>query len=223
MANIFRNLDWTVLLDLALSVIPILICITVHECCHGLCALALGDDTAKRAGRLSLNPIKHFDVVGFIMMLVVHFGWAKPVPVDMRRFKNPKLGMVVTALAGPVSNILLAILMLFIYGLLNGALVETTVGLYVLYAIRLTATLSVSLGIFNLIPVPPLDGSKVLFAFLPQRWYYTLMRYEKYGSLVMIVLVLTGVLTKPLSAAVNWVFGGLMVFARLGLALAGLF
>ncbi|MBQ1703859.1 MAG: site-2 protease family protein [Oscillospiraceae bacterium] len=223
MVNIFRNLDWTVLLDLALSVIPILICITVHECCHGLCALALGDDTAKRAGRLSLNPIKHFDAVGFIMMLVVHFGWAKPVPVDMRRFKNPKLGMAVTALAGPVSNILLAILMLFIYGLLYGALVETTVGLYVLYAIRLTATLSVSLGIFNLIPVPPLDGSKVLFAFLPQRWYYTLMRYEKYGSLVMIVLVLTGVLTKPLSAAVNWVFGGLMVFARLGLALAGLF
>ena len=131
--------------------------------------------------------------------------------------------MAATALAGPVSNILLAILMLFIYGLLYGALVETTVGLYVLYAIRLTATLSVSLGIFNLIPVPPLDGSKVLFAFLPQRWYYTLMRYEKYGSLVMIVLVLTGVLTKPLSAAVNWVFGGLMVFARLGLALAGLF
>lgn len=223
MVNIFRNLDWTVLLDLALSVIPILICITVHECCHGLCALALGDDTAKRAGRLSLNPIKHFDAVGFIMMLVVHFGWAKPVPVDMRRFKNPKVGMAATALAGPVSNILLAILMLFIYGLLYGALVETTVGLYVLYAIRLTATLSVSLGIFNLIPVPPLDGSKVLFAFLPQRWYYTLMRYEKYGSLVMIVLVLTGVLTKPLSAAVNWVFGGLMVFARLGLALAGLF
>ena len=223
MVNIFRNLDWTVLLDLALSVIPILICITVHECCHGLCALALGDDTAKRAGRLSLNPIKHFDAVGFIMMLVVHFGWAKPVPVDMHRFKNPKVGMAATALAGPVSNILLAILMLFIYGLLYGALVETTVGLYVLYAIRLTATLSVSLGIFNLIPVPPLDGSKVLFAFLPQRWYYTLMRYEKYGSLVMIVLVLTGVLTKPLSAAVNWVFGGLMVFARLGLALAGLF
>ena len=223
MVNIFRNLDWTVLLDLALSVIPILICITVHECCHGLCALSLGDDTAKRAGRLSLNPIKHFDAVGFIMMLVVHFGWAKPVPVDMRRFKNPKLGMAATALAGPVSNILLAILMLFIYGLLYGALVETTVGLYVLYAIRLTATLSVSLGIFNLIPVPPLDGSKVLFAFLPQRWYYTLMRYEKYGSLVMIVLVLTGVLPKPLSAAVNWVFGGLTVFARLGRALAGLF
>ena len=223
MVNIFRNLDWTVLLDLALSVIPILICITVHECCHGLCALALGDDTAKRAGRLSLNPIKHFDAVGFIMMLVVHFGWAKPVPVDMRRFKNPKVGMAATALAGPVSNILLAILMLFIYGLLYGALVETTVGLYVLYAIRLTATLSVSLGIFNLIPVPPLDGSKVLFAVLPQRWYYTLMRYEKYGSLVMIVLVLTGVLTKPLSAAVNWVFGGLTVFARLGRALAGLF
>ena len=223
MINIFKNLDWTVLLDLALSVVPILICITVHECCHGLCALALGDDTAKRAGRLSLNPLKHFDVVGFIMLLVVHFGWAKPVPVNMRRFKNPRLGMALTALAGPVSNILLAIVVLFIYGLVYGLLSGSTVGYYALYAILLTARLSVSLGIFNLIPVPPLDGSKVLFALLPQRWYYTLMRYEKYGSVIMIVLVLTGVLTKPLTAAVEWVLGGLSVFAQLGLSLAWLF
>ena len=117
---------------------------------------------------------------------------------------------------------LLAIVVLFIYGLVYGLLSGSTVGYYALYAILLTARLSVSLGIFNLIPVPPLDGSKVLFALLPQRWYYTLMRYEKYGSVIMIVLVLTGVLTEPLTAAVKLVFGGLSFFSQWGAALAGL-
>lgn len=222
MLNVFRNLDWTVLLDLALSVIPVLVCITIHEVSHGLCALALGDDTAKREGRLSLNPFKHFDLVGFIMLVVVHFGWAKPVPVDMRRFKNPKLGMALTALAGPASNMILAAVALFLYGLLFGTLYSSTVGFYALYALSITARISVSLGIFNLIPVPPLDGSKVLFSVMPQRWYYVLMRYEKYGSIVMIVLVLTGILSGPLSAAVDWVLGGFGVFWKLGAALAGL-
>ncbi len=222
MLNVFRNLDWTVLLDLALSVIPVLVCITIHEVSHGLCALALGDDTAKREGRLSLNPFKHFDLVGFIMLVVVHFGWAKPVPVDMRRFKNPKLGMALTALAGPASNMILAAVALFLYGLLFGTLYSSTVGFYALYSLSITARISVSLGIFNLIPVPPLDGSKVLFSVMPQRWYYVLMRYEKYGSIVMIVLVLTGILSGPLSAAVKWVLGGFGVFWKLGAALAGL-
>ena len=222
MLNVFRNLDWTVLLDLALSVIPVLVCITIHEVSHGLCALALGDDTAKREGRLSLNPFKHFDLVGFIMLVVVHFGWAKPVPVDMRRFKNPKLGMALTALAGPASNMILAAVALFLYGLLFGTLYSSTVGFYALYSLSITARISVSLGIFNLIPVPPLDGSKVLFSAMPQRWYYVLMRYEKYGSIVMIVLVLTGILSGPLSAAVKWVLGGFGVFWKLGAALAGL-
>ncbi len=222
MLNVFRNLDWTVLLDLALSVIPVLVCITIHEVSHGLCALALGDDTAKREGRLSLNPFKHFDLVGFIMLVVVHFGWAKPVPVDMRRFKNPKLGMALTALAGPASNMILAAVALFLYGLLFSTLYSSTVGFYALYSLSITARISVSLGIFNLIPVPPLDGSKVLFSVMPQRWYYVLMRYEKYGSIVMIVLVLTGILSDPLSAAVDWVLGGFGVFWKLGAALAGL-
>lgn len=222
MLNVFRNLDWTVLLDLALSVIPVLVCITIHEVSHGLCALALGDDTAKREGRLSLNPFKHFDLVGFIMLVVVHFGWAKPVPVDMRRFKNPKFGMALTALAGPASNMILAAVALFLYGLLFGTLYSSTVGFYALYSLSITARISVSLGIFNLIPVPPLDGSKVLFSVMPQRWYYVLMRYEKYGSIVMIVLVLTGILSGPLSAAVKWVLGGFGVFWKLGAALAGL-
>ncbi|MBQ4381678.1 MAG: site-2 protease family protein [Oscillospiraceae bacterium] len=217
MLNVLQNLDWMKLVDMLLSVIPVLICITVHECCHGLCALWLGDDTAKRAGRLSLNPIKHFDVIGFIMLVTVGFGWAKPVPIDMRRFKNPRQGMALTALAGPASNIVLAIVMLFIFGLLFVPLQANTVGYYVLVSIMRTATLSISLAVFNIIPISPLDGSKVLFSFLPDEWYYKLMRYERYGMLVLVLLTMTDVLSKPLGFLTQNVYDKLMVFAQWGM------
>ena len=217
MLNILQNLDWMKLVDMLLSVIPVLICITVHECCHGLCALWLGDDTAKRAGRLSLNPIKHFDVIGFIMLVTVGFGWAKPVPIDMRRFKNPRQGMALTALAGPASNIVLAIVMLFIFGLLYVPLQANTVGYYVLVSIMRTATLSISLAVFNIIPISPLDGSKVLFSFLPDEWYYKLMRYERYGMLVLVLLTMTDVLSKPLGFLPQNVDDKLVIFAQWGM------
>ena len=217
MLNVLQNLDWMKLVDMLLSVIPVLICITVHECCHGLCALWLGDDTAKRAGRLSLNPIKHFDVIGFIMLVTVGFGWAKPVPIDMRRFKNPRQGMALTALAGPASNIVLAIVMLFIFGLLFVPLQANTVGYYVLVSIMRTATLSISLAVFNIIPISPLDGSKVLFSFLPDEWYYKLMRYERYGMLVLVLLTMTDVLSKPLGFLTQNVYDKLVIFAQWGM------
>ena len=217
MLNVLQNLDWMKLVDMLLSVIPVLICITVHECCHGLCALWLGDDTAKRAGRLSLNPIKHFDVIGFIMLVTVGFGWAKPVPIDMRRFKNPRQGMALTALAGPASNIVLAIVMLFIFGLLYVPLQANTVGYYVLVSIMRTATLSISLAVFNIIPISPLDGSKVLFSFLPDEWYYKLMRYERYGMLVLVLLTMTDVLSKPLGFLTQNVYDKLVIFAQWGM------
>ena len=116
--TIWQGLDWSYLTDILIYVIPALLCITIHETCHGLVAYKLGDPTAKNAGRLSLNPIRHIDWVGLAMMVVFHFGWAKPVPVDMRNFKNPRRGMAVTALAGPVSNLLLAIVALALYGIL---------------------------------------------------------------------------------------------------------
>lgn len=114
MGNILKNLDWSVLTNLLLSALPVLICITLHECAHGVVALKLGDTTARDMGRLSLNPLKHFDIMGFLMMAIAGFGWAKPVPVDMRRFHDPKRGMALTALAGPAANILIAVVFLFL-------------------------------------------------------------------------------------------------------------
>ena len=220
MAYIFRNLDWSVLTNAVISVIPALICITLHELAHGFVAYKLGDDTAKRMGRLTLNPIKHIDIMGLIMMAVFHFGWAKPVPVDMRKFKNPKKGMAVTALAGPVSNLIIAIVFLALYGFLYPLLYASNVGATVLDILNTTAIISISLGIFNIIPVPPLDGSKVLFSCISDSAYYKLMRYERYGMLVVALLLFTGVLSGPMSSALQFVYGTLFFVAQWATGLA---
>ena len=164
MNEILQNLDWSVLTDLLLSVIPALICITLHEFSHGYAAYLMGDDTAKRMGRLTVNPLRHIDVMGLVMLALLHFGWAKPVPVDMRNFRKPKLGMALTALAGPLMNMVIACVAMIVYGLVFPILHGSAVGLYALKMLYITASLSVSLAIFNLLPVPPLDGSKVFFA-----------------------------------------------------------
>ena len=208
--SIWEGFDFSYLLNILLSVIPALICITLHELSHGLVAYALGDDTAKRAGRLSLNPLKHLDPMGLLMMVVFRFGYAKPVPINMNRFKHPKRGMAVTALAGPLSNFLIAVVFLFLAGLFFFPLRRNAVGEYVWEMILITAEISISLGLFNLIPVPPLDGSKVLFSALSDEGYLRLMRYERYGSLILIALVASGVLGRPLTAAVNAVFNGML-------------
>ena len=209
--TIWDGLDWSVLTDILMYILPALICITLHELAHGLVAYRLGDTTAKDAGRLSLNPIRHMDWMGLLMMVVFHFGWAKPVPVNMYRFKNPKRGMAITALAGPMMNVLITVVFLFLYGLLFKPLSGEGFVLKTIYA---TAYLSISLAIFNLIPISPLDGSKVLFSVLPDRQYATLMRYERYGMLLMLALVATGVLGRPLSAACSWVFSKLFFIAE---------
>lgn len=201
--SIWNGLDWSYLLNIVLSVVPALLCITFHEVSHGWVAYRLGDPTAKDAGRLTLNPLKHIDMMGLLMMVVFKFGWAKPVPVNMMRFRNPKRGMALTALAGPVSNVLLALVFLFLYGLLYRALYSVQP---LLDMIWLTAYISLALAIFNIIPVSPLDGSKVLFAFLPDRAYMTLMRYEKYGMLVLFVLVWLGVGNNILSEGIYRVY-----------------
>ena len=213
--NIWQGLDWSYLLEILVSVIPSLICITLHELSHGYVAWRLGDNTAKNMGRLTLNPLKHIDVFGLLMMVVFKFGWAKPVPVNMNNFKNPKRGMAITALAGPVSNLIITVVFLFIYGLLYTALYSSTVGWYVLYGIYMTAYISLALAIFNIIPIPPLDGSKVLFSLLSEEKYYKLMRYEKYGMLLLLAVVASGVLGSPLSRATGWLFDKLYAVARL--------
>lgn len=201
----WEQFDWAGLLSAVFRVLGVLVCLTVHETCHGLAALALGDPTAKRMRRLSLNPLHHIDWLGLASMFLCGFGWAKPVPVDMRYFKRPKAGMAVTALAGPASNFLLAMLLLFFASLT--ARLAAGEGAALLYGFLVnTALLSVGLGLFNLVPIPPLDGSKVLFALLPERAYYTLMRYERYGMAVLLLLVWLDVGSGYLSEAIYRVF-----------------
>lgn len=181
----------------------ILLSLTIHEISHGWIASKLGDPTAKNLGRLSLNPLKHLDPIGTIMMLVFGFGWAKPVPIDVRYFKDKRRGMALTALAGPVSNLMIAFSGIFIYlalsKILNGALAQgNTLALVTLFFFQIFYTLNLYLAIFNLIPVPPLDGSRVLFALLPERYYFGIMKYERFIMLGMMLLLFTGILGKPL-------------------------
>lgn len=214
MAEILRNLDWSVLTEPLLSVIPALICITLHELSHGYIAYRLGDDTAKRMGRLTLNPIKHIDIFGLLMMIVFKFGWAKPVPVNMRMFRNPKRGMALTAIAGPVSNVLIAACALVLYGALYAFLYDSAIGVYFLEMILLTAYISIAFAVFNIIPIPPLDGSKVLFSLVSDETYEKLMRYEKYGMLLLILLVATDALSATLGAVVGYLFDRMFLIAE---------
>ncbi len=217
--EIWNGFDFSGLTDMLLRVIPALLCITLHELCHGLTALALGDDTAKNAGRLTLNPIKHLDPMGLLMMVIFGFGYAKPVPVNMMKFKDPKRGMAITALAGPASNMVIGAVFYFLYGLLYYPAVMGRLPEILLKMIYYTAYLSLAMGIFNLIPIPPLDGSKVLFSLLPEQAYWKLMRYEKYGFLVLIAVLWFGALDGPLSWALKGLLDVLDPLARLGVQL----
>lgn len=216
LGNIWNGLDWSVLLDMLLGVIPALLCITLHELSHGAVAYLLGDDTAKRMGRLTLNPLAHIDWWGLVMMVVFHFGWAKPVPVNMYRFKNPKRGMAITALAGPVSNVIIAVVFLFLYGLLYRTLLVSAVGSTVLEMIVTTAYLSLALAVFNFIPISPLDGSKVLFSFLSDSAYEKLMRYERYGMILLMILVISGASSGVISTVTGWLYDKLFFVAEFG-------
>jgi len=215
--TIWDGLNWSYLVTVATAIIPALLCITLHELSHGYVAYLLGDNTAKNAGRLTLNPLKHIDIMGLVMMVVFKVGWAKPVPVNMYNFKNPKRGMAVTALAGPISNLLIGVVFLFLYGLLYSALADgSSFQKEILDMVEVTAYLSVGLAVFNIIPIPPLDGSKVLFSALSDDTYYKLMRYEQFGMIALLALVATGVLGKPLNTAISYVFNKMFFIAQFG-------
>ena len=187
------------LINKLLAVPVLLISLVLHEYAHGAAAYLMGDKTAKAYGRLSLNPLKHIDWFGFIMLLVAGIGWAKPVPVDMMQFKDPKKGMAVTALAGPLMNVLLTFVSLVLYavGILNGF------NEYVMLFLYIMAYYNAVLAMFNLLPLPPLDGSKVLFAFLPSRHYYKLMTYERYGMILILLLSFTNLTSNIIGTGVD--------------------
>ena len=228
MTQLMTRMDWGGLTSLLIKIVAIILCVVVHEMSHGYAAYKLGDPTAKAGHRLSLNPLRHVDPFGLLMMFVVGFGWAKPVPVDPSYFRNPKSGMAITAFAGPLSNFVMA----FVAALgLNAAYGYYTVagggpGLgYLIEFLSVTVAMNVGLGIFNLIPFPPLDGSKIFGIFLSERTYFQLMRYENYGILILMALLWLGFLDAPLSAArsgvMNVIFGSTQFMQTLAISLLG--
>ncbi len=184
-----------------------LLTIILHEIAHGYTAYLLGDPTAKRQGRFSLNPLRHIDWLGLIMLVIFKMGWAKPVQVDIRYFRHPKRDFALTALAGPVMNFLLAlisVLFLFIFAAFGISVDALTAFLVDL------AIISIGLGLFNLIPIPPLDGSKVLGAFLPDRIYYQVLRFERYGMIVLFLVLYSGILDGARSTALSYTLYGMI-------------
>ena len=198
----------------------ILLALSVHEAAHGFVADKLGDPTAKLTGRLSLNPVRHLDPVGALALLFLGFGWAKPVMVIARNFKNPRRDMALTAAAGPASNLLLGYLgvilsqlfVLFV-DLAPSFPEEGSFGFQVIvYSynfLAMFASLNVSLAVFNLIPIPPLDGSRIFLQFLPAKWYFGIMRYERYIQIGLIVLLWLGVLKPVLGFLVTNLLKGM--------------
>ena len=192
-------------ISLIIRLLIIFTVLPVHEYAHAVAARKMGDNTALISGRLTLNPLAHLDIFGALMMVFIGFGWAKPVPINPRNFTNYKKGISITAFAGPLSNLICAAIGIFIIRIIEGvSLFYFNTALYFIeIAFLYFAQINLTLAIFNLIPIPPLDGSKILFALLPRSAYNFILRYERYGMLILFVLINTSV------------FSGLLMDARI--------
>lgn len=177
------------LTSIVLSAPAILFCLTIHEYAHGLIALRLGDPTAKYAGRLTLNPFKHLDLIGTISLFLFRLGWAKPVPINPMYFKNPKRDILLSSLAGPGANFLAAIIFGFIIRFLN---INYAGNNFLAIIIIMFFYFNLILAVFNLIPIPPLDGSKILYYLLPQSMAYTYAQLERYGLFILLGIIVIG-------------------------------
>lgn len=196
------------ILDLLIALPAVIMAIGFHESAHAFVAYKMGDNTAKNLGRLSVNPLKHIDPIGFICLFLFHFGWAKPVPINPNNFKDKKKGAVLTALAGPVSNLLLA----FIFSIFYMAAVTAvqffgatgTVINVLIEMLGCCVSINISLAIFNLIPIPPLDGAKIFGGILPKRLYFSIMEHENIIQLVLLILLFSG--------AIGWLITPICTF-----------
>lgn len=214
--------DPLILIEYAFYALAALFALSAHECAHGYAAYRLGDPTARNLGRLTLNPLKHLDPVGTLCMIFLHFGWAKPVPINARYFENPRQGMAITAAAGPLTNLflsLLAVPLTRLLMLLGNTLIsltpETSAALllgffqYLLDFLYIFHILNLSLFVFNLIPLPPLDGSRILYAFLPPKWYFGVMKYERTIQIALMIALFFGFFTGWISLIVERLSNGL--------------
>ncbi|MBR4304957.1 MAG: site-2 protease family protein [Clostridia bacterium] len=190
----------------------VLIVITLHELSHGFAAYLLGDNTAKDRGRLTFNPIAHIDIFGFLCMLVAGIGWAKPVPVSPYNFKlkNKKVGMAITALAGPLANLILAFVFLFIRTLLIIYGYDKAILMGLASFLEITAVMSIGLMAFNLIPIPPLDGSKILLPFMPPKVIEFFYKNERYISIGFLIVLMLDLLDGVINTVVGWILNGII-------------
>ena len=200
--------DFSQILIMFLSSLAVIfLTLPIHEWAHGFVSTKLGDPTPRYQGRLTLNPMAHIDVMGAIGILLFGIGWAKPVQVNARYYRNSKWGMALVALAGPLSNVILAFVLLILGNILIFVgLTELAIIQQVYLFLYYIALINISLAVFNLIPVPPFDGSRILFAVLPQKYYFQIMRYERYIFIGVFAIVYLGILDKPLDFLTSRLF-----------------
>ncbi|MCT4663510.1 MAG: site-2 protease family protein [Tissierellales bacterium] len=192
------------MLNLLMGLPALLLALTFHELGHGLASYLLGDPTAKNQGRLTLDPIAHIDPIGFFALLFFKFGWAKPVPIDPRYYKNRKLGIALTSIAGPMSNFILAVITGLIFRFAYNAQIEFFFSNDIMFNFMSSLLIyNISLGLFNLIPIPPLDGSKILASMLPDKLEYKFYQYERYSMVILVLFMYLGVFRTIFSPIVN--------------------
>ena len=189
-----------------LTVPSMLIALTFHEVAHGYAAYLCGDPTARNLGRLTLNPIKHLDPIGTLLMLLVGYGWARPVPVNSRYFKNPRRGMALTELAGPLTNFILGFLGVVLYWVTLYFYKNSLVLEAVLLFLQYFALLNLTFAVFNMIPLPPFDGSRIFLVFLPPKYYFGVMKYERYIMVAVLVLMSVKPEWSPVGIVVDFLF-----------------